>query len=63
MKDGQELSITLQCRLAYFINPFEDEVLCDVAPLFVVDALFDKPCLWDQHGTDQSRPQKVIVKI
>ena len=27
MKDGQELRITLQCKLAYFIKPFEDEVL------------------------------------
>ena len=34
-----------------------------MAPLSVVDALFDKPYLWDQHGTYQSWPQKVIVKI
>ena len=59
MKDGQELRITCQCRLTYF----EDEVLCDVELLSVADALFQKPYLWDQHGTYQSRPQKVIVKI
>ena len=54
MRDGQELRITRQCRLTYFIKRFEDEVLCDVAPLFVVDALFGKPYLWDRHGTYQS---------
>ena len=63
MKDGQELRITRQCRLTYFIKTFEDEVLCDVAPLSIVDALFGKPYLWDQHSTYQSQPQKVIFKI
>ena len=63
MKDGKELRITRQCRLAYFIKPFEDEVLCDMASLSVADALFSKPYLWDRHGTYQSWPQKVIVKI
>ena len=63
MKDGQELRITQQCRLAYFIKPFEDEVLYDVAPLSVANALFGKPYVWDRHGTYQSRPQKVIVEI
>ena len=63
LKDGQELRITCQCKLTYFIKHFEDEVLFDVAPLSVADALFGKPYLWDRHGTYQSRPQKVIVKI
>ena len=45
-----------QCKLTYFIYPFEDEVLCDMAPLSVVDGLFGKPYLWDRHGTYQSRP-------
>ena len=43
MKDEHEIRITQQCILTYFINPFEDELLCDVAPLFVVDSLFSKP--------------------
>ena len=51
MKDGQELRITRQCRLTYFITSFKYEVLCDVAPLSVADALFSKPYLWDRHGT------------
>ena len=34
-----------------------------MALLFVAEALFGKPYLWDRHGTYQSWPQKVIVKI
>ena len=63
MKDRHELRITRQCILTYFIKPFEDEVLCDVAPFSIVDTLFGKPYLWDRNGTYQSWPQKVIVKI
>ena len=63
MEDGKKLGITRQCKLTYFINPFEDEVLCDVAQIFVADVFFRKPYLWDRRSTYQSRPQKVIVKI
>ena len=56
IKDRQELRITEQCRVAYFIKPFEDKVLCDMAPLSIVEALFGKPYLWDRHGKYQSRP-------
>ena len=54
MKDGQELRITRQCKLAYFIKPFEDEVVYDMALFSIADALFSKPYLWDQHGTYHS---------
>ena len=54
MNDMQELRITRQCELDYFIKPFEDKVFCDMAPLFVVDALFGKPYIWDRHETYQS---------
>ena len=63
MKDGHELRITQQCKLASFIKPFEDEVLCDVEPLSIADSLFGKPFLWDRHDTYQSQSHKVIVKI
>ena len=53
-KDGKELRITHQCRLAYFINSFEYELLCDMAPLLVANTLFGKPYLWDRHGSYQS---------
>ena len=47
MKDGHEIRITQQCKLTYFINPFEVEVLCDMVMLSVADALFGKLYLWD----------------
>ena len=47
IKHGKELRITRQCKLIYFIKNFEDEVLCEVAPLSTADALFEKPYLWD----------------
>ena len=40
MKDGQELRITRQCRLTYFINPFQYEVLFDMEPISIADTLF-----------------------
>jgi len=51
MKDGQKLRITWQCRLSYFIKPFEDQLLCDVGLLPLTDTLFGKSYLWDRHGT------------
>ena len=63
MKDGHELRITRQSRHTYFIKTFEDEVINDVAFLYIADALFGKPYLWDRHGSYHSWPQKVIIKI
>ena len=63
IKYGQELRITRQWKLTCFINPFEDEVLCDMALVSIADALFGKTYLWDRHGTYQSWLQKVIVKF
>ena len=54
MKDGKEPRITRKCQITYFINPFKDEILFDVAALSVADTLFGKPYLWDRHGTYQS---------
>ena len=45
MKGGHELRITRQCKLTYFINRFEDEVLYDMSPLSVSDDQFGKPHL------------------
>ena len=63
MKDGQKLRITWQCRLSYFIKPFEDEVLYGLAPLSITDNPFGKSYLWDRHRRYQSRHYKVILKI
>jgi hypothetical protein len=36
---GRDLRVSQQCRLPYDINPFKDEVLCDISPLDVCDFL------------------------
>jgi hypothetical protein len=36
---GQDLRVSQQCRFSYGIQPFKDEVLCDVAPLDFYDVL------------------------
>jgi hypothetical protein len=36
---GRDLRVIQQCRLSYSIQPFKDEVLCDVATLDVYDVL------------------------
>jgi hypothetical protein len=35
----RDLGVSQQCRLSYDIQPFKDEVLCDVSPLDVFDVL------------------------
>jgi hypothetical protein len=40
---GQDLCVSQQCQLSYDIQPFKDEVLCDVSPLDVCDVLLGQP--------------------
>jgi hypothetical protein len=49
--------------MSYGINPFKDEVLCDVAPLEVCDVLFFQPYMWRNHDVYESRPRSVIVTL
>jgi hypothetical protein len=46
LRQGIDLHVSQQCRLAYNIKPFKDEVLCDVAPLEVCNVLLGQPYLW-----------------
>jgi hypothetical protein len=39
LHQGRDLHVNQQCRLSYGIQPFKDEVLCDVAPPDVCDVL------------------------
>jgi hypothetical protein len=39
LRQGRDLHVSQQCRLSYDIQPFKDEVLCDVSPLDVCDVL------------------------
>jgi hypothetical protein len=55
--------VSQQCRLAYDIKPFKDEVLCDVAPLEVCDVILGQPYLWKCHVVYESRPRSVIITL
>jgi hypothetical protein len=45
------------------MQPFKDEVLCDVAPLDVCDILLGQPYMWRHHAVYESRPRSVIVTL
>ena len=63
LNQGQGIRITEQCLLPYGINPFKDEVLCDVAPLEVCDVLLRQSYMWKRHAVYESRPRSVIVTL
>jgi hypothetical protein len=60
---GSDLCVIQQCRLSYDINPFKDEVLCDVTPLEVCDVILGQPYLWKRHVVYDSRPRNVIITL
>ena len=60
---GRDLCVSQQCRLSYGIQPFKDEVLCDVSPLDVCDVLLGQPYMWKHHAIYESRPRSVIVTL
>jgi hypothetical protein len=59
----RDLHVSQQCRLSYDIQPFKDEVLCDVGPLDVCDVLLGQPYTWKCHVVYKSRPRSVIVSL
>ena len=63
LRQGRDLHVNQQCRLSYGIQPFKDEVLCDVAPLDVCDVLLGQPYMWKHHAVYESRPRSVIVTL
>ena len=63
LNQGWDLRISQQCRLPYAIKPFKDEILCDVAPLEVCDALLGQPYMWIRHAMYESRPCTVIITL
>jgi hypothetical protein len=60
---GRDLRVSQQCQLSYGIQPFKDEVLCDVAPLDVCDVLLGQPYMWKSHAIYESRPCSVIATL
>jgi hypothetical protein len=49
--------------LSHGINPFKDELLCDVSPLEVCNVLLGQPYLWKHHVVYESRPHNVIITL
>jgi len=60
---GWDLHVSQQCRLSYGIQPFKDEVLCDVSPIDVCDVLLGQPYMWKCHVVYESQPCNVIVSL
>jgi hypothetical protein len=63
LRQGWDLRVNQQCRLSYGIQPFKDEVLCDVSPLDVCDVLLGQPYMWKHHAIYESRPRSVIITL
>jgi hypothetical protein len=63
LRQGRDLRVSQQCRLSYGIQPFKDEILCDVAPLDVCDVLLGQPYMWKRHAIYESRPRSVIITL
>jgi hypothetical protein len=60
---GRDLRVSQQCQFSYDIQPFKDEVLCDVAPLNVCDVLLGQPYMWKHHAVYESQLCSVIVSL
>jgi len=45
------------------MNPFTDEVLCDISALDVSDVLLGQLYLWKRHVLYESRPFVVIITL
>jgi hypothetical protein len=63
LRQGRDLHVSELCRLSYNIQPFKDEVLCDVSPLDVCDVLLGQPYMWRRQVVYESRPRSVIVTL
>ena len=60
---GWDLYVSEQCHLPYSINPFTEEVFCNIAPLYVCDVLLGQAYLWKRHDMYESRPHVVIITL
>jgi hypothetical protein len=63
LHQGSDLHVSQQCQLSYDINPFKDDVLCDVSPLEVCDVLLGQPYLWKRHVLYDSRPCSFVITL
>jgi len=63
LHQGRDLRFSQQHHLLYNINPFIDEVLCDVSPLEICDVLLGQPYLWKWHVVYDFRPGSIIIYL
>jgi hypothetical protein len=63
LRKGRNLRVSQQCHLPYGINPFKDEVLCDISPLEVCDVILGQPYLWKRHDVYEFIPRSVIITL
>ena len=49
--------------MSYVINPFKDEVVCDVSPLEVYDVILGQPYMWKHDTIYESRLRNVIFTL
>jgi hypothetical protein len=63
LHQGRDLCVSQQCHLSYGIQPFKDEVVCDVSPLDVCDVVLGQPYMWKRHVVYESRPCSVIITL
>jgi hypothetical protein len=54
LHQGRDLCVSQQCRISYGIQPFKDEVVCDVAPFDVCDVVLGQPYMWKCHVVYES---------
>jgi hypothetical protein len=58
-----DIHVSQQFHLHYGINPFKDNVLCDVFHLEVCDFFLGQPYMWKRHVVYESRPHSVIITL
>jgi hypothetical protein len=63
LHQGKDLCVSQQCLMSDNINPFKDEVLCDVSPLEVCFFQLVQTYMWRHHVFYESRPCSVIVTL
>jgi hypothetical protein len=63
LRQGRDLRVSQHCHLPYGINPFKDEVLCDISPPEVFDVLLGQPYFWKKHDMYESRPRSFIITL
>jgi hypothetical protein len=63
LHQGRDLCVNQPCFVPYDINPFKDDVLCDIDPLEVCNVILGQRYLWKRHDVYESRPRSVIITL